>query len=287
MRLEDHEYSRKKYDYDAFNAEAVAKYHTWPDNIFLAHFEKTRQKAVVDLKSIYKDSYENHRMQNWIDGVFISHAREHLVALSRFLTLDTLENEWSTYIQRFDKLENKDEFLQKQGFKKIEDILVHIVGWWDEGTRLIKSAQANPDFVYEEPNTDQFNAELLITHKNTSPADVRRLFESKRIVASAKLDKFLDNLPPEYEVGQEVDLIIASKTDIGYKAIINNLHWGILYKNEVQRDIQKAFFLPKYRASAHLNQYVGVVVRKFELPVERKFNSDQRDIEAGSKYPKV
>jgi uncharacterized protein len=31
---------------------------------------------------------------------------------------------------------------------------------------------------------------------------------SKRIAASAKLDSFLDNLPPEYAIGQEVDLII-------------------------------------------------------------------------------
>jgi hypothetical protein len=177
---EEREYERKKYDYDIFNAEAVAKYKTWPEGIFLAHFEKTRQKAVVDLKSIYKDSYDNRRIQNWINGVFISPAREHLVALSRFLTLDTLENEWSTYVQRFDALEAKDEFLKKQGFKKFEDLLAHIVGWWDEGTKVIKGVLANPDFVYEEPDTDKFNADLLIVYKNTSAADLRRLFESKR-----------------------------------------------------------------------------------------------------------
>ncbi len=178
---EEREYPRKKYDFDTFNAEAIAKYKTWPEGIFLAHFEKTRQKAVVDLKSIYKDSFENHRIQNWINGVFIHHAREHLVALSRFLTLDTLENEWSTYIRKFDALENKEEFLQKQGFKKFEDILVHTVGWWDEGIKIIKGALADPEFLYEEPNTDQFNADLLVLHKNTSAADARRLFESRRI----------------------------------------------------------------------------------------------------------
>jgi len=63
--------------------------------------------------------------------------------------------------------------------------------------------------------------------------------ESKRIVASAKLDKFLDNLPPEYEIGQEVDLLIGNQTDIGYKAIIDNKHWGILYQNEVFQTLNK------------------------------------------------
>ena len=57
--------------------------------------------------------------------------------------------------------------------------------------------------------------------------------ESQRIVASSKLDKFVDNIPVDYEVGEEVDLIIAGKTDLGYKAIIDNSHWGLIFKNEV------------------------------------------------------
>jgi len=63
--------------------------------------------------------------------------------------------------------------------------------------------------------------------------------DSNRIVASAKLDAFLDNLPPDYEEGQEVDLIICSETELGFKAIINNLHWGMLYKNEVFQSLEK------------------------------------------------
>lgn len=63
--------------------------------------------------------------------------------------------------------------------------------------------------------------------------------ESKRIVASAKLNKFLDKTVPEYIVGQEVDLVVESETDLGYKAIVNNQHWGILYENEVFEQLAK------------------------------------------------
>lgn len=56
---------------------------------------------------------------------------------------------------------------------------------------------------------------------------------TNRIAASAKLDKFLNNTPPEYEAGEEVQLIIAEETDLGYKAIVNQAHWGMLYKNQV------------------------------------------------------
>ena len=54
-----------------------------------------------------------------------------------------------------------------------------------------------------------------------------------RITASAKLDKFLDLQPPKYAEGEEVDLIIYDKTDMGYKAIVNKSHGGMIYKNEV------------------------------------------------------
>jgi len=70
--------------------------------------------------------------------------------------------------------------------------------------------------------------------------------ESKRIVASAKLNKFLDKTVPEYVVGQEVDLVIESETDLGYKAIVNNLHWGILYENEVFEQLAKGIKMKGY-----------------------------------------
>ena len=64
-------------------------------------------------------------------------------------------------------------------------------------------------------------------------------FITKRIAASTRLDKFLDNTPPDYTPNQEVDLIIADKTELGYKAIINNSHWGLLYHNEIFKDLSK------------------------------------------------
>src|SRR5688500_4716519 len=83
---EEREYERKKYDFDVFNAAAVAKYRDWDEKELLAHFEKTRQKTAADLRSMNDAAWENRRVRAWVNGVFISHAREHLVALSRFLT---------------------------------------------------------------------------------------------------------------------------------------------------------------------------------------------------------
>ncbi len=190
---EEREYVRKKYDFDIFNAEAVAKYKSWDETEFLAHFEKMRQNAVADLTSMNEAAFENRRVRTWINGVFISHAREHLVALSRFLTLDTLENEWSSYIQKFDALENKDEFLAKQGFDRFEDILAHIIGWWEEGTKIVKAMLTDPSFVYDEPDTDKFNAELVARYKTISNTELRNIFEDKRL----ELVNFVREIPED------------------------------------------------------------------------------------------
>ena len=69
---------------------------------------------------------------------------------------------------------------------------------------------------------------------------------TKRIVASARVDKFLDNIPPVYEFNQEVDLLVADETEIGYKVIINNLHWGLVYHNEIYRRLERGEHLKGY-----------------------------------------
>ena len=61
---------------------------------------------------------------------------------------------------------------------------------------------------------------------------------SKRIAASSKIEHYLDNIPVDYDENEEVDLIIVNETDLGYNAIIDNSHLGILYKNEVFQPLQ-------------------------------------------------
>lgn len=61
---------------------------------------------------------------------------------------------------------------------------------------------------------------------------------SRRITATARLDRFLDNSPAAYQVGEQVELLIAERTDLGFKAIINERHWGLLHKNELFRFVR-------------------------------------------------
>lgn len=67
-----------------------------------------------------------------------------------------------------------------------------------------------------------------------------------RIMASARIEKYLNNVPAVYEHNQEVDLLVADETDLGYKVIVNNQHWGMLYHNEVFQRLEKGDHLKGY-----------------------------------------
>ncbi len=70
--------------------------------------------------------------------------------------------------------------------------------------------------------------------------------KTNRIAASAKLSKFLNNTVPQYTIGEEVDIILESETELGFNAIINNSHWGLLYENEVFEQLEKGQRLKGY-----------------------------------------
>jgi predicted RNA-binding protein (virulence factor B family) len=62
---------------------------------------------------------------------------------------------------------------------------------------------------------------------------------SGRLVASSKLDKFLDQTEASFEEGEKVELLVAARTDLGYKAIINGTHWGMVFHNEVFQPLER------------------------------------------------
>ena len=64
------------------------------------------------------------------------------------------------------------------------------------------------------------------------------LDNTNRIAASSKLNRHLNKSNPKYDKHQEVDLLIADKTDLGVKAVINNRHWGLIFKDELFKPVR-------------------------------------------------
>ncbi len=59
-----------------------------------------------------------------------------------------------------------------------------------------------------------------------------------RVTASEKIDRILSNNDLTVSVGDQVDMVVFQKTDIGYKTIINSKHLGVLHYNEVFRELE-------------------------------------------------
>jgi len=85
--------------------------------------------------------------------------------------------------------------------------------------------------------------------------------DTDRIAASAKLDQFLDNVAPEYKEGDEFKEV-AARTDLGYKVIINNLHWGIVYSNEVFKTLNRGEKLTAYIKKVREDDKIDVTLQK-------------------------
>lgn len=60
---------------------------------------------------------------------------------------------------------------------------------------------------------------------------------SGRITATAKIEKYLGNVFPRYRRGDKVKALILQHTELGYKAVVDNLHYGMIYHNELYTDV--------------------------------------------------
>lgn len=62
--------------------------------------------------------------------------------------------------------------------------------------------------------------------------------KTDRLYASSKIDKFLQNESLTVAVGDEVDIIVMQKTDLGYSVVVNKEHKGLVFENEIFKPIK-------------------------------------------------
>lgn len=67
-----------------------------------------------------------------------------------------------------------------------------------------------------------------------------------RIVGTMKWYKFLNKVPADYQTGEEVSLIVARRTDVGYTVIVNKTHEAVIYENEIFQPVHMGMELTGY-----------------------------------------
>ncbi|RDB44671.1 RNA-binding protein [Halomonas sp. DQ26W] len=70
--------------------------------------------------------------------------------------------------------------------------------------------------------------------------------QQSRPVASQKLDRFVQDEASGYVAGDEVVLVIADRTDLGYKTVVDHRFWGLLYQDGVTRPLRRGQRVPGF-----------------------------------------
>ncbi|MFI4963153.1 MAG: S1 RNA-binding domain-containing protein [Legionellales bacterium] len=89
-----------------------------------------------------------------------------------------------------------------------------------------------------------------------------KLDNKGRIVASSKLDHFLDKSPAPYKKGDEVSLRVADNTPLGTKVIINNSHWGLIHSGDIFQTLIYGKRISGYIKTVRDDGKIDVVLRK-------------------------
>jgi len=85
---------------------------------------------------------------------------------------------------------------------------------------------------------------------------------SDRLVASAKWHKFVQREILTVEVGEEVNLLVAHPSDLGRNVIINNIHAGLIFNNEIFKELKMGDRLKGYIKNIREDQKIDVVLDK-------------------------
>lgn len=111
------------------------------------------------------------------------------------------------------------------GFLKVVDKTLHgaFLDWGLHGKDLFL------------PNRNQQGG-ILIDHSYIVYLYVDSI--TGRCVATNKLKSFINNDLITVSPRQEVDILVASESPIGYRVIINSRHWGMIYRNQLFRKVE-------------------------------------------------
>ncbi len=91
---------------------------------------------------------------------------------------------------------------------------------------------------YSEQRSLPKIGQLAVVHVYVDP-------KSERLVASQRISKYFTNEMPDLGEGDEVDILLFGKTEMGYKAIVNGQYSGLLFKNQV---FEKLYYADQLKA---------------------------------------
>ncbi|MCR8894405.1 S1 RNA-binding domain-containing protein [Bacteroides sp. ET336] len=127
-----------------------------------------------------------------------------------------------------------------QPYVKVGEFACLEVAWVNQYGAFLDWGLMKDLFVpFREQNMKMIKGNSYVVHVHLDE-------DSYRIVASAKIEKFLSKDMPEYNPGDEVEVLIWQKTDLGFKVIVDNKFSGMIFKNEIFTDVRTGMKMHAY-----------------------------------------
>lgn len=116
----------------------------------------------------------------------------------------------------------------EQPLALVGDFAALRVAWTNEYGAFLDWGVMKDLFVpFREQRSKMHRGQTHVVHIHLDPA-------THRIVASAKVERWITPADPaDYERGRSVELLVESRTPLGYKVIVDNAHWGLVYDNQI------------------------------------------------------
>lgn len=85
---------------------------------------------------------------------------------------------------------------------------------------------------------------------------------TNRLVGSNMINRFLNKTHVKLQVGEEVDVIVYEQTDLGFNVIVNNQWKGLVYANEVYREMTFGDKLKGYVKRVREDEKIDIVLQR-------------------------
>jgi predicted RNA-binding protein (virulence factor B family) len=85
---------------------------------------------------------------------------------------------------------------------------------------------------------------------------------SERLIGSTKINKFVSNEHLKVEEGEEVDLIVFEESPLGFSCIINGMHRGLMYRNDIYKEINLGDKLKGYIKTIREDNLIDLSLQK-------------------------
>jgi uncharacterized protein len=188
-------------------------------------------------------------------GIYFQAGEEEILMPTRYIPVGTKIGD---YLDVFIYRDSEDRLLATSEKPKImvdEFALLEVVDTNSKGVFLDWGLPKDLFVPFQEQNGKMQKGKYYVVKAYIDE-------ETDRIVASARIEHFLNYNTGDFTIGQEVDLIPFKQTDLGIKTVVNDQFEGLIYQNEIFNKISYGEKIKGYVYKIRLNGQLDIRLRK-------------------------